>query len=191
MTVSDDGLIARARAGDRKAFDRLVSETYPLIYNTAYRLLGEADRAADATQTAFVRAYRALPSFRGNSAFTTWLYRIVTNVCFDVLRQGGPEVESLSQQWPEGDEREREIPDYRDQPEQIALQDATRRLVHEALGRLRPEQRAVLVLYDLAGLSYEEVAAVLQVPLGTVKSRLNRARHALREELLPYREHMG
>lgn len=190
MAGSHEKLIARAQAGERQAFDLLVRESYPLIYNTAYRLLGDADRAADATQTAFVRAYRSITSFRGSSSFSTWLYRIVTNVCLDMLRQQGPGLESLTQHWEDSEDTERDIPDHHDQPEQAALQAEVGRLVHQALGRLRPEQRAVLVLYDLAGLSYEEIAEVLKLPLGTVKSRLNRARNALREEMLPYRELM-
>lgn len=175
--------LERSRAGDARAFDRLVQEHYVLVYNTAYRLLGKADRAEDATLEAFTRAFRSLDRFRGESAFSTWLYRIVTNVCLDYARSGGPVVQSLDEGRGEQGELHREIPDDRLNPAQVAEQRQVQRLVHAALQELSAEHRAVLVLYDLNGFSYEEVGRVLGIPVGTVKSRLNRARHALKEQL--------
>ena len=181
MGSSEDSLILRAQAGDRCSFDRLVETSYALVFNTAYRILGDRDAAADATQTAFVRAYRSLHTFRRSSSFTTWLYRIATNVCLDTVRRQARQAQSLTAD--DDQLTEREVPDHRAEPERALLQGELQRAVHRALQRLSTEHRTVLVLYDLAGFSYEEIAEVLKLPLGTVKSRLNRARNALREEM--------
>ena len=185
---SDPAPAPPAAAGGPQAFDRLVQEHYVLVYNTAYRMLGSADLAEDATLEAFTRAYRSLDRFRGEAAFSTWLYRIVTNVCLDHVRVAGPPTLSLDAGVGEDGEQQREIPDDRLGPAQVAEQRERQRLVHRALQQLSEEHRAVLVLYDLNGFAYEEVAQILGVPVGTIKSRLNRARHALKQELGPYAE---
>ena len=190
MSSNEDSLILQAQAGDRRSFDLLVQRAYPLVFNTAYRILGDHDAADDATQTTFLRAYRSLRTFRRSSTFTTWLYRIVTNVCLDTVRRRSRQAQSLTLDSGEEELAERELPDGRHQPEAAAMGNELQRAVHQALQRLRLEHRLVLVLYDLAGFSYEEVAEMLRLPLGTVKSRLNRARHALREELEGHRELM-
>jgi RNA polymerase sigma-70 factor (ECF subfamily) len=183
LGFTENDLILQAQAGDRHSFDQLVAKAYPLVFNTAYRILGDYDSAADATQTAFVRAYRSLRTFRRSSSFTTWLYRIVSNVCLDVVRRQKRQAQSLTLESEYEQMAERDIADDRAQPEQTALETELQKSVHKALGRLRMEHRTVLVLYDLAGFSYEEIAEMLKLPLGTVKSRLNRARLALREEM--------
>lgn len=184
MAPSEHDLIRRAQAGDRRAFDSLVAQAYALVFNTAYRILGDHDLAADATQTTFVRAYRSLHTFRMSSSFTTWLYRIVSNVCLDLVRQRKRQDQSLTLDSPDDDpQSEREIPDERAEPERMIIEDELQRAVHLAMQQLRPEHRVVLTLYDLAGFSYDDIGAMLGLPLGTVKSRLNRARLALREEL--------
>ncbi len=183
MGFTETDLIIRAQAGDRSSFDQLVARAYPLVFNTAYRILADYDAASDATQTAFVRAYRSLRTFRRSSSFTTWLYRIVSNVCLDVVRRQKRQAQSLTLESDDEPFAERDIPDERNHPEQTALETELQQAVHTALGRLRMEHRTVLVLYDLAGFSYEEIAEMLKLPLGTVKSRLNRARLALREEM--------
>lgn len=183
MGFTENDLIIQAQAGDRHSFDQLVAKAYPLVFNTAYRILSDHDAAADATQTAFVRAFRSLRTFRRSSSFTTWLYRIVSNVCLDTVRRQKRHAQSLTLESEDDQFVEREIPDDRAQPERTALETELQQAVHRALGRLRMEHRTVLVLYDLAGFSYEEIAEMLKLPLGTVKSRLNRARLALREEM--------
>jgi RNA polymerase sigma-70 factor, ECF subfamily len=188
LPFPEEELIRQAQTGDRAAFDRLVEHAYPLVFNTAYRILMDYDSASDATQTAFVRAYRSLHTFQGTSTFTTWLYRIVTNVCLDMMRKQKRQAQSLTLESEDEGQPEREIPDERHHPERLAIESELQRTVHEALARLRPEHRLVLTLFDLSGFSYEEIAGILNMPLGTVKSRLNRARHALREELEPHRE---
>ena len=176
--------VERARQGDVHAFDRLVQEHYVLAYNTAYRMLGNADQAEDATVEAFARAYRSLDRFRGESSFSTWLYRIVTNVCLDYLRGAPQPAVSLDEGGGDDGSMSREVPDETDNPALAALQRRRQQAVHGALQHLSSEHRAVLVLYDLNGFSYEEVGSMLGIPVGTVKSRLNRARHALKEELV-------
>lgn len=184
MNPSDHaGLIARAQASDREAFDRLVDETHSMAYATAYRLIGDADAACDATQEAYVRAYSSLHTFRGNSSFSTWLYRIVVNVSLDVLRRRTRAPERLMLVDEEHGEHAVEVADPSADPQADVERRERQAAVLRALQRVSDDHRAVLVLFDLNGLAYEEIAAILGVPLGTVKSRLNRARLALRDAL--------
>ncbi len=183
--ATETDLVERARAGDARAFDRLVQEHYVLTYNTAYRMLGNPDLAEDATVEAFARAYRSLDRFRGDASFSTWLYRIVTNVCLDYLRAPAQHTTSLDEGTGDNGSLAREVPDESGNPAHTAVQRRRQQAVHRALQQLSSEHRAVLVLYDLNGFSYEEVGSILGIPVGTVKSRLNRARHALKEELAP------
>ena len=190
MVRVDVKTIQRAQRGDLRSFDALVDQCYGMVYNLAYRLLGDSDRACDATQDAFVRAYSGLREFRLDASFTTWLYRIATNVSLDELRrrQRGPEEQSLT---PAEDEEERPPVDPPNGgPGPLRQVEAAERqeLVHAALQQLSEDHRTVIVLFDLQGLSYEEAGAVLGVPLVTVKSRLNRARLSLKAQLAPHRE---
>jgi RNA polymerase sigma-70 factor (ECF subfamily) len=190
MVRVEQKTIRRAQRGDLRSFDALVSQCYAMVYNIAYRLLGDAERASDATQEAFVRAFTGLPRFRLDSSFTTWLYRITTNVCLDELRrrQRGPAEESLA---PDDEDEARppvDPPNGSPGPDRQTETAERQELVHSALQRLSEDHRAIIVLFDLQGLSYDEVSAVLGVPLGTVKSRLNRARLSLKEQLAPHRE---
>ncbi len=186
---SEADLIRAARAGDADAFDRLVQAHYSSVYNIAYRMLSTPSAASDATQTTFVRVFEAITSFRGDASFGTWLYRITMNVCLDQLRRRKNQPLSLTDEDEDGElAGERELPDLTDEPSGTAEQRELQELVHEAIGRLSEDFRTVIVLYDIRGLSYQEVAQVLAIPLGTVKSRLNRARLALRDEMEPWVE---
>lgn len=182
-------LVRRAQGGDTSSFDRLVEAHYSAVYNAAYRMLNDPSSACDATQTAFIRAFEALHSFRGASAFGTWLYRIVMNVCLDELRKRRNQPVSLV---PDDDDEdsleERDIPDDSDEPGMLAEQRERQAVVQAAIERLPEDYRAIIVLYDIRGFSYQEIGEVLDIPLGTVKSRLNRARNALRDEMAPYLE---
>jgi len=189
LTQTESALIRRAQKGITVSFDRLVDEHYSTVYNISYRMLGEAQSASDATQVAFVRAFEALSGFRGEAAFKTWLYRIAVNVCLDEIRRRESGPLSLTTEDERGESPvEREIPDESDEPAGRAEQRERQEVVHAALTCLPEDFRAIIVLYDINGLSYQEISDTLQVPLGTVKSRLNRARHALREELEPHLE---
>lgn len=185
--TEEAGLLARCLRGDLDAFDELVRAQQSRVYNIALRLLGDPEAAQDCAQDTFVRAFNSIKSFRGESALSTWLYRIVTNICLDELRRRKP-AESLS---PDDDDEldpmER-LADTRPNPEQSLLRAERRRAVRRAIRGLPEHHRVVLVLYDLQGCSYEEIAETLRLSLGTVKSRLNRARLALKEKLEPVRE---
>ena len=190
VRLSDDELISKSQQGDRQAFDDLMQQYYSLVYNVAFRMLGNADSASDATQTTVIRAYRALTQFRQDAAFSTWLYRIATNVCLDRLRQDERNAQSLTVMDSEGGQGldELDVPDNHLDPAGIVERYERQTLVQEAIDTLHPEHRTVVVLFDINGLSYEEISEMLEVPLGTVKSRLNRARIALKERLMPHLE---
>jgi RNA polymerase sigma-70 factor (ECF subfamily) len=181
-------LVARAQGGDREAFDRLVDETYAMIYATAYRLTGDVESAADATQDAYVRAYNSLQTFRGSASFSTWMYRIVVNVSLDALRRRSRAPEPLIVA-DEEQEREMDVVDASADPHAAAETRELQQIIACGLQQLSSDHRAVLVLFDINGLSYEEIAGILNIPLGTVKSRLNRARLALRKVIAPQLEH--
>lgn len=177
-------LVARAQGGDREAFDQLVDETYAMIYATAYRLTGDIELASDATQDAYVRAYNSLQTFRGSSSFSTWMYRITVNVSLDALRRRSRAPEALTIAGEE-QEREVEVVDQSADPQAAVETRELQQIVARGLQQLSEDHRTVLVLFDINGLSYDEIAQVLEVPLGTVKSRLNRARLALRQVIAP------
>ena len=184
LSKSQAEAIGRCRAGDTAGFDQLVQQHYQFAYNIAYRMLGDPDRAADATQAAFVRAFRALDSFRAEASFSTWLYRIVTNVCLDQVRQADKQPASLTLLADdEATLEERDVPDEQADPARQVQQHQRQQMVHNALQELNAEHRAVVVLYDLNGFSYQEIAQMLELPVGTVKSRLNRARLILKDLL--------
>lgn len=184
LSNSEVEVIRRCQAGDRASFDLLVRDHYQLAYNIAYRMLADANSAADATQNAFVRAFRALDDFRADASFATWLYRIVTNVCLDHIRQAQKEPTNLTVLADDETTRaQRDIPDERADPAAQVEQQQRQQVVHAALQRMSPEHRGVVVLYDLNGFSHEETAQILDIPTGTVKSRLNRARLILKELL--------
>jgi RNA polymerase sigma-70 factor (ECF subfamily) len=187
--VDEPTLIAAARRGDTQAFNRLVLNYQSLAYNVAFRILGDSDAAADATQEAFLSAFKALRDFRGGS-FKAWLLRIVTNACYDHLRykQRRPStpLEELLDE--EADAEPSFFVDQAEGPENHALRQELGRLIQRAILTLPPDQRTTLVLSDVQGLSYDEIAEVTQTNLGTVKSRLSRARARLRDYLLTQQE---
>ena len=168
----DAELVRRFVGGDRDAFATLVQRHERRVYNVAYRMLGRREDAVDAVQDVFLSCLRKLHAFRGDAAFTTWLYRVTMNVCYDLLRK-------RTRDEPAGEELpETPVPDRTDAS--AAAID-----VHRALARIPEEFRAVVILHDLQGQPYEDVAQALGAPLGTVKSRLHRGRvmlaRALRE----------
>jgi len=173
-------LIAAARQGDTQAFDQLVRLYQGIIYNLAYRILGDEEAASDATQDTFLSAYRAIGKFRGGS-FKGWLLRIITNTCYDQLRrkkrQPTTSLEAVylesAPPWAEDEE-----------PEEHALRQELGRIIQRGLSTLPPEQRIALILSDIQGLSYQEIAEATGTSLGTVKSRLSRGRASLRDYLL-------
>ncbi len=157
--------VARARGGDFDAFDALVREHGPAVYRVALRMLGDPADAEDAAQDAFLQAWRGLRSFRGQSRFTTWMYRIVTNRCLDELARRRA-TEPL----------EEDSPSERPGPEQVVVARSEFAILRRAVDDLTPEQRVTLVLREFEGCTYEEIAEVLGISVSAVKSRLHRAR---------------
>lgn len=184
-------LIKAARHGDVRSFNRLVEIYQDAAYHTAYRILDNSDAAADATQDAFLAAYRHLNDFRDGS-FKAWLLRIVTNACYDFLRaRKRRPADSLDDMLSSDDDREpREFVDKREGPEEHAERSELHSLLQIGIRNLPYDQRIVLVLADVQGMSYEEIAVATSSNLGTVKSRLNRARARLRDWLLERQEHL-
>jgi RNA polymerase sigma-70 factor, ECF subfamily len=179
-------LIARGQQGDRTAFNALVEKHQNAAYALALRMLGDPDTAADVTQEAFFSAYRALGSFHGSS-FRAWLLRIVSNGCYDVFRARGRQpVTSLEAMLEHDDSSSSDsrlpsaMVDPSWSPEENALRVETIHTIEAALLLLPPDQRLAVVLCDIQGMSYEEVARIMETPLGTVKSRIARARAQLR-----------
>jgi RNA polymerase sigma-70 factor (ECF subfamily) len=176
-------LIRLAQQGDVDAFNALVLRYQDSAYTLAYRIMGEQDSAADAAQEAFIIAYRRLTTYRGGS-FRAWLLRITTNQCYDELRRlkRRPAV-SVDEM---GDEPT--IPDDADTPEEVVQQRELQRAIQSCISALNADQRVVLVLCDIEGLDYSAIAEQVGAQIGTVKSRLSRARAAMRDCLQGVRE---
>ena len=172
--------IARVLAGDADAFEPLVRENQTKVYHLALRLLGNEADAADAAQDALIRAYTSLGSFRGESRFSVWLYRLTNNICIDYLRrQKRSAAVSLQTEDDDGEPTEMDLPDETWSPEVLAERAEDAEAVRAAMAALTPELREILTMREIGGLSYEELAAALHLELGTVRSRLNRARKKL------------
>ncbi|MFH1176892.1 MAG: sigma-70 family RNA polymerase sigma factor [Acidobacteriota bacterium] len=178
--------LARFRAGDGLAFERLVSRREREVFNLAWRMLGSRDDALDATQETFLRVFRSLPGFRAEATFRTWVFGIALNVCRNQLASAATRARRQSLRLVGDDPGEEPAPvisDPRPGPEALAKGRELRQALEAALARLSEEHREILLLRELEGLDYVELARVLACAPGTVKSRLARARAALREEL--------
>ena len=170
-------LIAKAQKGDRDAFGELVRHHHPGVVNVVYRMCGDVELAEDAAQDAFIQAWLHLPSFRPGTSLRNWIYRIAVNAALDVLRREPKtplvDLDSLS------------MPDSSAGPEIVLLEKERAFVVQRAILSLTEANRSVLTLREYGGLSYQEIAATLNIPLGTVMSRLNYARDRLKELLAP------
>jgi RNA polymerase sigma-70 factor (ECF subfamily) len=183
--MNEPALIESARKGDLDAFNTLVITYQRQVYNLAYRIMGDEASASDATQDAFLSAYKHIGSFRGDS-FKSWIFRIVTNACYDELRRRKRKpAASLEGLVDDSDtEIEYDIPDESVGPEERMQQREMAAMIQAGIDSLPPDQRITLVLSDVQGMSYEEIAIITGANLGTVKSRLSRARAKLRDYLL-------
>lgn len=188
--MDEEALIERAQNGDVTAYNRLVLHYQELVYNVTYRIMGEPQSAEDATQEAFISAYKALNKFRGGS-FKSWLLRIATNTCYDELRRRKRRPQSSLDELTQEHESFAFMRDPQMGPEKQQQQLETMRAIEECLNNLPDDQRVTAVLCDVEGYSYDEIAGMTSVSLGTVKSRMSRARSKLRDclqgfgELLP------
>ena len=179
--MTEQELVRAAAGGDTEAFERLVETYENKIYTLALRMSGSPDDAGDIAQEAFLAAWRGLPAFRGEAGFATWLYRLASNAAIDYLRRQRKQRGELSL---DDEELGLDAVDAGPGPQDAAEGEEVRSAVAAGLRALSEGHRQVLVLRELQGLSYEEIAAVLAVDLGTVKSRISRARSALRKILL-------
>lgn len=190
MSDREKGLLERAKAGDIAAFEQLIESYQKKIFNIALRMLGNYDDAGDLSQEVLIRIYKSIGSFKEQSSFSTWIYRITTNVCLDEIRKRkNRKIISLDEEIRlEDGEMKRQIESDEPSPEETAEAKDLKKIVNDAIGKLSEEHRIVIVLRDLQGLSYEEIAEVLKCPEGTVKSRINRGRQALKNILASKRE---
>ncbi|MBN1179112.1 MAG: sigma-70 family RNA polymerase sigma factor [Anaerolineae bacterium] len=181
--MDEDSLIRSAQRGNMDAFNELVLTHQNRVYNLAYRIMGDPAAASDATQDAFISAYRHIGTFRGGS-FKSWLLRIVANRCYDELRRHKRRPATSFEEFGELDEEANPaLINGSASPEEEAEQTELAAFLQEAIATLPPHQRVVLVLSDVEGLSYTDIADAVDVPVGTVKSRLARARAYLRDRL--------
>ncbi|HSV74981.1 MAG TPA: sigma-70 family RNA polymerase sigma factor [Chthonomonadales bacterium] len=191
MTAEERRLVDRSRQGDRDAFDDLVRLYERRVYNFAFRLCGNHHDACDIASDAFVRLYQAIRGFRGDSSFVTWLFRIVTNIYLDMRKRDRSHRQQSLQEMVELEESSvaRQIEDPHPTPHAAAQASERTALLNSAIDSLPEHQRIMVVMYHHESQSYEEIAAALELPVGTVKSRLNRARLALRDRLRAHPEH--
>ncbi len=176
MSQREKDLLARAKQGDVSAFEDLIREHQRYAYNIAYRMLGHEEDAKDVTQDAFIKAYRSIGRFNGRAKFSTWLYQIVINTCRDHFRRSHPTLSMT-------DEKNRVMAIADEDPSYAPLEqverEELRRELRECLSRLDPKYREVIILREIQEMSYDDIAKVLDVPVGTVRSRISRGREHL------------
>jgi RNA polymerase sigma-70 factor, ECF subfamily len=191
--MDEAALIASAQRGNLNAFNELVLAYQDRVYNLAYRIMSDPASAADAAQEAFISAYQHIDGFRGEypSSFKSWLMRIVSNACYDELRRRKRHPITSFEDFEVDEEANPALVSEGEEPEEYAEREEMSRVIQAGIQTLPPEQRVTLVLADVQGFSYDEIAEATDAPLGTVKSRLARARGKLRDylreqgELLP------
>lgn len=181
--VDEEKFVTLSRRGDVAAFNRLVVIYQQVVYNVAYRMLSDADAAADATQEAFLTAFQSIGQFRGGS-FRAWLLRIATNTCYDQLRHRKRHPATSLEEMTRDPDRPMDIANHGEGPEEHALRREMHAQIQQGLSSLPDEQRIVVILSDVHGLSYEEIARATGSSVGTVKSRLSRGRAHMRDYLL-------
>ena len=182
-----DELVQRAQSGDEQAFEELVLIHQRKVYNLALRITGNAEDAKDVSQEAFIRAYRGLPGFRGESSFGTWLYRLTVNTCGDFLRKEkrhSDNVVPLYAENSDGEEYPLQIPDLRYTPESSLERQELADAVAKAMADMPEDYRNALSMREIGGLSYDDIGEELSLKAGTVKSRIFRAREYLRKALI-------
>ena len=182
--MQDELLIRRAQRGDADSFEQLLLEHQKNVYNLCYRMAGNPDDAMDLSQETFLRAWRCLDQYQFASAFSTWLYRLCSNICIDFLRRRRrQQTVPLTFEDADGEEQTYAVPDAQPLPEEQVELKLTRETLAAAMAQLLPEHRAVLQLRVVNEMSYEQIADVLDIQIGTVKSRLSRARNQLKKIL--------
>lgn len=190
MSYNEKALLVKAKNGDLAAFEKLIENYQKKVYNIVYRMIGNPDDASELTQEVFIRVFRSIRNFKEESQFSTWIYKIATNICLDEFRkQKKHKVISLDEEIKSDEgEMKRQIEDNKPQPDIIAERNELKKTVRNAILALPDEYRIVIIMRDIKGLSYEEIAQITKCPEGTVKSRINRARKALKTILYSNKE---
>lgn len=189
VSVPDISLVERCRANDETAFNEVVTRYKAKVYNYIYRMTGSSEDAEDLTQEVFIRMYTSIDSFRSQSSLSTWLFRIAGNLCVDRFRRTKNRTSAFSLDEPvlgSDSEGGREVADTTYEPQRLLENVEMAEQIQLALAELPEKLRATLILHDIEGLPYEEIAQVVRCPLGTVKSRLFNARMQLRSKLSGY-----
>lgn len=185
--LAEEILVKQSLQGDTLAFEELILPYQNKIYALAYRYMGNEEDAYDMTQEAFLKAFRSLRTFKGDSSFGTWIYRVATNICLDELRRRKRRIIPLSLDEPlatrDGDSVDKEIADMQPTQDIIIEQEEFAQYIQNLVSQMKPEHKNVIILRDMMQLSYEEIANVLDTSVGTVKSRLSRARNILRKKI--------
>lgn len=178
-------LLEKAKKGDVEAFEELIAGYQKRVFNIALKMIGNHEDASELAQETFIRVFKSIGKFKEESLFSTWIYRIATNICLDELRRrkGRKEVSLDEDIKLENGDVSRQIEDTGPSPEAIAERNELRRKVNDAIGLLTEEHRLVIIMRDIQGFSYEEIAKITGCPEGTVKSRINRARQSLKQLL--------
>lgn len=184
MTDSEKLWLAKSREGDVESFEKLIARHQKTAYNVALRMMKNEEDAKDATQEALIKAFKSIRSFRGDSGFSTWLYRILVNTCKDELRKRRGNVVSLEHgRQTEAGYEAIELADESFAPEVVLENRGIRQTINDAIRALPEQNRTAVVLRDIQGYSYEDIGVMLGCPVGTVKSRINRGRVLLKASL--------
>lgn len=186
MDATEKNLVDLSAEGDVEAFEKLIQSHQKKVYNIALRMTKNPEDAQELAQDTFIRAFIAIKKFRGESSFSTWLYRIAMNVCTDFLRKRNKAVVISIDQGAIGSESEQpiQLPEDAPGPDELSEKRQLKQLVRQAMDSLSAEHRQVLILRDLMDLSYRDIANTLSVSEGTIKSRINRAREGLKQVIL-------
>lgn len=186
-------LVALAKKGDMQAFETLIVKHEKIVYNIAFRMFGASEDVKDISQEVFLKVYRNLQHFDEKSAFSTWMYRIAMNTCIDEMRKRkGKQTYSLEEELEDTEgSYQKQFADDGETPEQSIMRKETQSEILKALDTLSEEHKIAIILRDIRGFSYEEIAEMTDTTLGTVKSRISRARLQLKEEILKSREQIG
>jgi len=187
--AEDKRLIKLAKNGDVTAFEKLIEIYQSKVYNLAYKMFGNPEDASDLAQEALIKIFKNISTFKEESQFSTWIYRIAYNLYVDELRKRKKfDVQSIDEQYEDSNESKITIIDNRPTPEQYVENKEKAEIVHNAINKLSAEHKAAIILRDIDGHTYEEIAEIQNCSLGTVKSRINRARGQLKEILSEYLE---
>ena len=191
MHMTEKELLKRSKEGHIASFEELISAHQQKVYNIALRMLANEQDAFDASQEVFLKVYKNLDKFQENSSFSTWLYRITTNTCLDMLRKNKDKKNDISidsQIAFDDGEASFQLEDKEADVEEEILMKERRQALYKAIEQLTPEHKKMIVLRELQGMSYQEIAEVTGSSIGTVKSKINRARISLKNSLLKYKE---